>query len=184
MVYFLPAVAPGICIAILFRYLWQPDYGFANQIMMFLNLPEQMWLNDDMMVKWCIKAQGFILGGGMSMLIYLAALKEIPMELFEAAYMDGASFLQRVRYIVFPSISSVIKVLFIMQMIADLNSFDEVLTMTGGGPAGATETMILYAYNTAVQKMDYSYSAAMANIVMILALGITAFHTYASSKKS
>ncbi len=84
--YFIPAVAPGIAMNVLWKYIWQPDYGLANYLLKVLGLPTQKWLNDPMLVKWCMQFPGLVIGGGLTMVIYLAALQDVPEEQHESAF--------------------------------------------------------------------------------------------------
>lgn len=103
--YFIPAVAPGIAMSVLWKYIWQPDYGLANYLMKVLGLPTQRWLNDPLLVKWCMQFPGLIIGGGLTMVIYLAALQDVPEEQHESALLDGAGFLRRIFCISLPQTS-------------------------------------------------------------------------------
>jgi ABC-type sugar transport system permease subunit len=125
---------------------------------------------------------GLIISGGMSMLIYLAALQDVPNEQYEAAIIEGASFVQRVRKIAIPQIKGIVGIMFIFSIIGTFNEFNGPLIMTGGGPAGGTETIILYAYKQAINAMDYGYSITMANVTFFIVLIITAIQFRVTSK--
>jgi len=174
MLYFLPAVAPGIAVAVLFRYIWQPDYGLANYIINFLGLPSQLWLNDVKQVYFCLNFPGMLLCGGMTMVIYLAAMQDVPQEQYEAAMLEGAGFFKRTWSIMLPQISNIIISMLILTIIAAFNEINKPMVMTGGGPAGSTESMIYYAYKQATDYLDYSYAIAMANIVFVIIFIVTA----------
>lgn len=182
--YFIPAVAPAIAVSILFKYIWQPDYGLANYILSIVKISPQMWLNDSKLVYFCMMLPGMILSGGMNMLIYLAAMQGVPAEHYEAAMIEGASFFKRFFSITLPQIKNVIGMMFIIDVIARFNEINTPLVMTGGGPAGATETLILYAYKQATNSLDYSYAITMANIVFIIIFIITAFQMKFTGKEN
>ena len=181
--YFIPAVAPGMAVAILFKYIWQPDYGLANYILSLFHIAPQMWLNDSKLVYFCMMTPGMILSGGMNMLIYLAAMQGIPPEHYEAAMLEGAGFFKRFFSITLPQIKNVIGMMYIIDVIARFNEINSPLVMTGGGPAGATETLILYAYKQATNSLDYSYAITMANIVFVIIFIITAFQMKMTRKE-
>lgn len=183
MMYFLPAVAPGVAMAVLWKYIWQPDYGFANYLLSLLHLEPQMWLNDPKMVIWCMYFPGLIMAGGMNLLIYLAALQDVPEERFEAAMIEGAGIFNRIRYITMPQIFPIIKIMFILDIIGRFNEAGTPFIMTGGGPVGASETMILYAYKSALTNLDYSYAITLANIVFFIIFFITAVQMKVSAEK-
>ncbi len=172
--YFLPAIAPGIATAVLWKYIWQPDYGLANALLTALHLPAQMWLNDPALVIWCLYLPGLLVAGGMNMLIYLAAVQEVPEEHYEAAVIEGAGFFARIRHVMVPQIMPIIKVMFVLNVIGSFNEAGLPFLMTGGGPIGSTETMILFAYKSALNNLDYSYAITLANIVFIIIFIATA----------
>ena len=180
--YFIPAVAPGIAIAILFKYIWKPDYGLANYLLSMLNIPPQMWLNDPKLVYFCMAFPGMILSGGMNMVIYLAAMQDVPREHYEAAMIEGAGFFRRFFSITLPEIRNIIGIMFVLDVIGRFNEITTPLVMTGGGPVGSTETLILYAYKQATHHLDYSYAITMANIVFIIVFIITAFQMKLTGK--
>ncbi|MDR3121405.1 MAG: sugar ABC transporter permease [Clostridiales bacterium] len=171
--YYIPAIAPGIAMMVLWKYIWQPDYGFANFIMRTLGLSEQLWLNDANLVKWCMQAPGLLMGGGMNMLIYLAALQEIPEEQHESALIDGAGFLRRIRSISIPQILPIISTMFVLAIIGAFNMFDNVKVMTDGGPASATETVILYSFKQAYTFQDYGYALSLSTIAFVIIFVLT-----------
>jgi multiple sugar transport system permease protein len=174
MAYFIPAIAPAIAVTVLWKYIWQPDYGLANYLFGIIGLSQQMWLNDPDLVYWCMYFPGLIIAGGMSMLIYLAAMQEVPTEQYESALLDGAGFLHRVRYILLPYIMPIVRTMFILDIINRFNEINVPLVMTGGGPIGKTQTLILYAYKLAIDNQDYSYAIAIANVVFVLIFIVTA----------
>ncbi|MFV0400241.1 MAG: carbohydrate ABC transporter permease [Oscillospiraceae bacterium] len=171
--YYIPAVAPGIAMMVLWKFIWQPDYGLANFLMRTLGLPEQLWLNDVSLVKWCMQFPGLVMGGGMNMLIYLAALQDIPEEQHESALLDGAGFFKRIWHISVPQIRPVISTMLVLSFIGAFNSFDNVQVMTGGGPANSTETIVLYAYKQAYTFFDYGYALTLSTIAFLVIFLLT-----------
>lgn len=171
--YFIPACTPAIAMTILWKYFWQPDYGLANFFMTKMGLEPQLWLNDPNLVYFCMSFPGFVICGGMNMVIYLAALQDVPRELYEAAMIDGASIIQRIRYVTLPSIKHIVVLMLTLSIIGSLNSMENVLVTTGGGPSNATQTMYLYAYQVGTNTMDYSYAMTMMTIVFVLTMTLT-----------
>ncbi|HML46792.1 MAG TPA: sugar ABC transporter permease [Clostridia bacterium] len=162
--YYIPAIAPGIAMMVLWKYIWQPDFGLANYIMRVFGLPRQLWLNDTALVKWCMQFPGLVMGGGMNMLIYLAALQDIPEEQHESALIDGAGFLRRIFSISIPQIRPILSTMLMLMVIGVFNMFDNVKIMTEGGPIAATETIILYAFKNAYTFSDYGYALTLSTI--------------------
>lgn len=174
LVYFIPAVAPAIAMTVLWKYFWQPDYGLANYLLSLVGVEPQMWLNSPKLVYFCMAFPGMVVCGGMNMVIYLAALQDVPNELYEAALMDGAGVIRRVISITLPQIKNVIGSLFLLSVMGAFNAMENVMILTNGGPGGSTETMLLYAYKQATTSMDYSYAITMATIVFFLVFILTA----------
>ena len=173
LAYFIPACTPGIAMQVLWKYFWQPDYGLANFLVGKLGMSPQLWLNDPKLVYFCMAFPGLIISGGMNMVIYLAALQDVPRDQYEAAVIDGASIFQRLRYITLPGIKHIVVLMLTLSIIGSLNAMEGVLVMTGGGPANATQTMYLYAYQVGVNTMDYSYAMAMSTVIFILTMTLT-----------
>jgi raffinose/stachyose/melibiose transport system permease protein len=99
---------------------------------------------------------------GFYALIFYSALIDIPMDLLEAARLDGANGIKLVRYILLPSIKSIIVICLVLALTGSLNIFDSVLALTGGGPGTSTKTTALYMYDTAFKYGGYGYGSAIA----------------------
>jgi multiple sugar transport system permease protein len=175
--YYLPAILPGIVTTVLWKYFWQPDYGLANYVVTSLGFKAQMWLNDVNLVKICMRVPGVLImagmGGGMDFIIYLAALNGINKEMYESAQVDGATFFRRLSRITIPSILPTMGMLVIMSTMGSFNMFDEVMIMTGGGPARSTETLVLYAFQKAYRETDYSYAVTITVLAFIIVFLLT-----------
>ena len=117
------------------------------------------------------------------MLIYLAALQDVPKELYEAAIVDGVGIINRVRYITFPAIKNIIGLMFTLSLIGTINLMENVMILTGGGPANSTQTLLLYAYQQATNSMDYSYAMTLTTIVFVIVMGITIIINKSSKEK-
>jgi len=172
--YYIPAIAPGIAMMVLWKYIWQPDFGLANFIVRSLGGQDQLWLNDAKLVKWCMSVPGLLMGGGMNMLIYLAALQDIPEEQHESALLDGAGFIKRITRISLPQIVPIITTMLVLAVIGSFNAFDNIMIMTQGGPSGSTETIISYAYKQAYfGNLDYGYSLSMTTTTFLIVFVLT-----------
>lgn len=167
--YFIPAISPGIAMLVLWKYIWQPDYGLANYLISLLGLEPQLWLNDYKQVKWVMFFPNLIISGGFNFLIYLTSIQDIPIELYESAAIDGAGLFHKLGHIMLPGIKPVVKIMVILQIIGAMQIFDQPFVMTGGGPAGASETVSLYAFKTAYTGNDYGYAmTVLVALFMIL----------------
>lgn len=171
--YFIPACTPAIAMTVLWKYFWQPDYGLANFILGRLGLEPQLWLNDPGLVYFCMVFPSLVICGGMNMVIYLAALQDVPREHYEAAMIDGASIIKRIRYITLPAIKNIVVLMLTLSIINAFNAMENILVLTGGGPMNSTQTMFLYAYQVGVNTMDYSYAMTMCTIVFVFVMTLT-----------
>lgn len=175
--YYIPAILPSVVMTVLWKYIWQPDYGFANYLLGQVNIAPKMWLNDPNLVKWCMRVPYLLvfagLATGMNFIIYLAALNNVPKENYESAQLDGAGFWNKLRYITFPAIKSTLGMVLVTNTIDIFNLFDEPKIMTGGGPARASETLVLYGFDRAYTGGDYSYAITITTISFIIVFLLT-----------
>jgi multiple sugar transport system permease protein len=169
IVYFLPTVVPGAIAVIVWRFIYDPDAGILNSFLQSMGGTRQLWLQDPVLVKPALILMMTWGGFGATALIYLATLQDIPTDLYEAAELDGANPLQRIRYITLPYLLPVMSVLFILQIVAVVQVFTEPFLMTNGGPGREALTPALHIYNRAFIRVDLGYAAAWS-VTLILVL--------------
>ncbi len=170
--YVLPVAIPSIAFLMTWMYIWTPNSGLANGLLSLLGLPEQTWLSDPKLVKLCLRIPG-LLGGGMDVLIYVAALQNISPEVVEAAIMDGANAWQRVRHILLPLIAPIVSIMFVMRLTRSLLAFDDVWILTQGGPGFASTTLVMGVYQRAFVQNQYGMGSAWAMLILLLTLLFT-----------
>ncbi len=174
VIYYLPAVISGVIVIYLWKLLYSPaDSGILNQILLAMGLPKSMWIKDENLAMLCVILPGIWSGMGPGSLIYLAALKNIPNELYEAADLDGAGFVQKIRHIVFPSLKSLIIIQFIAAFIVAAQSSDFILVMTFGGPNEATRVADLLIFEKAYLYLKFGLATTMAWLLSLLLMGFT-----------
>ncbi len=175
-IYYLPAVVTGLVVIFLWKSFYRPD-GLLNQLLGFIGIESKKnWLQDPNWALICCVLPTIWAGMGPGCLIYLAALKTVPDELYEAANIDGAGILQRVVHITIPSIKGLIIINFIGAFIAAFQSSSFILAMTGGGPYtpyGATEVVGLHIFYTAFFYLKFGIATAMAWILGLMLIGFT-----------
>ncbi len=164
--YLLPAVIPVTATAMIWRWIYHPTYGLANQITTALGIGTFTWLQDPQIVKIAIILPGLI-GGGLVMLLYLAALYSIPDDIYDAAMLDGCTSLQLIRYIKLPFMRQVIFVQALFTIIGAFQMLDMPFVMTGGGPARSSETIGIYIYNTFQQDLSLGRASAASSTLFI-----------------
>jgi multiple sugar transport system permease protein len=173
---FVPYVASAAATGILASFVFNPQFGAANEALRRLGLPAQQFLENPaqaLLVVCVIALWGEV---GFCAVVYLAALQDIPKELVEAATVDGASRWRVFRHVTLPQLRPVTVFVAIWQTITAMQLFDLVYTTTRGGPMNSTQTVVYYIYELAFQTQRLGYGAAMAYLLfavtMLLTLGV------------
>jgi multiple sugar transport system permease protein len=194
VVYFLPAVTSGIVIMLLWKQLYDPSpYGLMNQVVGGINhlfatlhipvdIPVQTFLNDPKLALFWVLLPGIWAHVGPGCIIYLAAMKQVPEEYYEAADVDGAGFLTKFRLITIPFLKPLLIINFVGACIGSFKAFETVWIMTNGGPAGATRVLGLEIWRNAFVFLKYGYATAMGWILASLLIGFTIFQLRYLSK--
>jgi multiple sugar transport system permease protein len=173
-VFYLPAIVPVVASAMLWLWIYNPEYGLANVLLTKLHLPGLRWLVDPRTSKPSfIVMDLWGIGGGM--IIYLAALQGVPEHLFEAAELDGAGAWQKLIHVILPSISPVMLFMIIMGMIGLFQYFTQawIMTTPRGGPEYSTLFYALYLFQNGFEYFRMGYACAMAWILFVVILGAT-----------
>lgn len=173
-IFFLPVVSSLIAIALLWRWIYNPDFGLLNSFLRmigFKNLPT--WLADTALAKPAILIMQIWKGAGYNMLLYLAALQGIPISLYEASEIDGANKWQQFVGITWPLLGPTNFFIVIMSIIGGFQVFDVAFVMTQGGPAGSTTTIVYYIYNNAFRWFKMGYASTIAWFLFLLMFIVT-----------
>jgi len=180
MIYF-PNIVPGIAVAIMWTFLFDPNpYGVLNSLFKTNNL----WLNNEKAVIPLIVFTLTWKGAGATSLIYLANLQTIDKVYYEAARLEGASAWQRFWHVTLPHLKGQIKLLLIVQIISVFQVFYEPLVMTkGGGPNGASSTLVQLIYQIAFEEFDAGKAAALSVIVALILFMLTGLYFYLSKER-
>jgi len=184
-IYFLPAVSSAIALCLLWRWLYNPDFGLVNYALGKIGISGPDWLSSTKWAKPAIMLMGLWGGlGGFNTILYLAALQGVPRDLYEAAEVDGANSFQKFRYITWPSLTPTTFFILIMSIIGGFQGgFTQAYMMTGGGPAGATTTINYYIYNNAYQWFKMGYASSIAWVLFILVFIFTLINWKYGGKK-
>jgi len=169
--YYLPVITSWVVAALLFKFLFHSQSGLINYLLVdVLHLSDHYipWLQNPETALVAIMTLGVWKGIGWSMVIFLAALQDIPLELYEAAALDGAGRWGRFRYITLPMMRPTAIFVLVMLVIGGFNVFLPVYLMTGGAPMHRTETLLTYMYNEAFNFLDFGYGAALSYMLAIL----------------
>jgi multiple sugar transport system permease protein len=170
---FVPYVASAAATGILAGFVFNPQFGAANEVLRRLGLPAQQFLESPgqaLLVVCLVALWGEV---GFCAVIYLAALQDIPVTLVEAATVDGAGRWRIFRHITLPELRPVTVFVAIWQTITAMQLFDLIYTTTRGGPMNSTQTVVYYIYELAFQTQRLGYGAAVAYLLFAVTLTLT-----------
>jgi multiple sugar transport system permease protein len=168
-IYYLPVITSWVVVSFLFQFLFNTHPGgFVNYILVevFHVLSEPVaWMQESNTAWIAIYSLGIWKGIGWAMVIFLAALQGIPVELYEAAAIDGAGEWRRLRFVTLPLIRQTTLFIMIALTIGGFQVFISVLLITGGGPLHRTEVVLSYMYDRAFDRLQFGYGAAISYIL-------------------
>lgn len=177
--FYLPSILGGsIAVAVLWRFLFA-KYGLVNGVLVKLGLDPVAWLADEQASMWTIVLL-FTWQFGSAMVIFLAALQNVPQSLYEAAEIDGASKWQQFWRITVPLITPVIFFNLIMQMVHAFQEFNGPYAITEGGPLNSTYVLALYIYDQSFRYFNLGYGAALSWVLFAIVAGLAAFSFWSS----
>ena len=170
---FVPYVASAAATGILAGFVFNPQFGAANDVLRHLGIPQQQFLESPTQALYVICLIALWGEVGFTTVIYLAALQDIPKELVEAATMDGASRWRVFRHVTMPELRPVTVFATVWQTITAVQLFDLIYTTTRGGPLNSTQTVVYYIYELAFQTQRLGYGAAAAYLLFAVTLLLT-----------
>jgi multiple sugar transport system permease protein len=175
--YYLPAITPFVVSAIIWKWLYSGDFGLFNYYLLKTNLIHEplAWLSDQNLAMPSVILMSVWAAVGFSMVVYLAGLQAIPEELYEAAKVDGAGPLARLRHITLPGLLPSTVFLLVIQIIFSMQIFTQIFVMTRGGPVDKTTTMLFYVYTAAFQFYEMGYASTIAFALFLVLLLFTGF---------
>lgn len=169
---YLPSIVPVYALAVISISFFNPYYGLVNGFLSIFGINGPMWLNDEKWVKFTIILLSQW-GAGGTALIFMAAMNDIPKELYESAMLDGANRWQRFWKITFPLMSPAILYYLITSTIGAVQIFDMPNIMTGGGPSNASLSYVMYLYRHAFRYVNMGKASAMAWILFLITAGLS-----------
>lgn len=171
-IYYLPSVISGVAVAVLWRWILNPEFGILNLLLSYIGIDGPNWLLDR---QWALPSLILMslwgVGGGM--MIYLAGLQGIPSQLYEAVEMDGGGIWDKFAHVTIPMISPVVFFNLVTGIIGTFQEFTRVYVMTQGGPSNATLFYGLYLYRNAFKYFDMGYASALAWVLLLVILALT-----------
>lgn len=170
-----PWAVPQVAVAVLWRWIYDGNYGYLNYLLLNLNLinEEISWLADTDFALYMVSLVDAWMGWPLITLIFLAGLEAIPNSLYEAAKIDGATRFQNFIHITLPSIRPLALIITILTTIWTFNSFNVIYVLTQGGPLRTTETLVMRIYIESFSNFDFGYSAAITTLIIVLLTIVT-----------
>lgn len=172
-IYFVPVIAPAVAVALLWQWLYEPNFGIINSALRVIGIQGPTWLGS---TKWAMTAviiESIWAGLGFNIVLFLAGLQSISREYYEAAAIDGANAFQQFFAITMPLLSPVTFFVLVTGVIGSFQDFTVPFIMTGGGPAGATQLVVMYLYGLAFRLQNMGTASAVAYVVFVVIVLLT-----------
>lgn len=179
---FSPWVTPTVAVSIVWSWIYEPEVGFANWVLNLLQLPSLEWTSSSTWAMPAVIIVSIWKGVGWAMIFFLNALNKVPVSLYEAAELDGASKWRKLLHITVPLISPTTLFLTVIISIDSLQAYDQIQVLTQGGPAGSTRTILYYYYQTAFEEFHMGKATAIA-ILLVIITAIFSFAQFVLSKR-
>lgn len=173
-----PWVVPGVVIGYLFMYMFDSEMGIINYLLTRLNIIDKFlpWLMRGDLAMGSVIVTHIWNQTPFYMLMLTAGLMSIPTEAREASYLEGASYFQDFRFVIFPYLAEIVVISSLLMVIRNLNFFPIIFTMTGGGPVYSTTTGVLYIYRLAFERFDVGYATAVGTLWVIVLMVFSALY--------
>ncbi|MCY9517453.1 carbohydrate ABC transporter permease [Paenibacillus apiarius] len=172
-IFFVPYIFSIVSASLVFMFLFNGDRGLINALLMKIGLDGPNWLASTLWAMPVIAIMSCWRNIGYFMIIYLSGLQNIPKDLYEVADVEGATAVQKFRYVTWPLLGRISLVVMILLLINSLNVFQEIYIMTGGGPADSTVTVPFLIFNRAFKYYEIGPAAAMSYILFVIVVIIT-----------
>lgn len=170
--YYTPVVISMVVAGIAWKWLYAEN-GFLNQLLSVISFPPIPWLTSPNVALFSVMAVTIWKGLGYYMVIYLAGLQGIPLELYEAASIDGSDGFKKHWDITLPLMKPYMVLVGVISAISSTKVFEEVYIMTQGGPRNSSKTIVYYLYERAFQELDLGYACTIGLILFLMVLGLS-----------
>lgn len=182
--FYLPTVLSAVIISLIWVWIFDPNYGLLNYLISLVGLKPVVWLASRQTLYYLMFVV-FTFSFGVPVIVYMAALENIPRTLYEAARIDGASDRTIKWRITFPLLRPTSFFLFVTQTIAVFQVWVVIQLLTNGGPAHSTETIVFQVYQNAFNYNEFGRASAMGMVLLVIIVGITlAQRAYAGEEVS
>jgi multiple sugar transport system permease protein len=177
-IYFIPVVAPGVSVAILWGWIYEPNFGILNYLLGLVGIDGPAWLGDSQWSMMAVIIMSIWHGLGYDIVIFLAGLQSISPDFYEAAAIDGADGIQQFRYITLPLLSPVTFFVLVLSVIGAFQVFTAPYVLTDGGPVNSTLTVVMLLYRQAFEYQRMGLASAVAYILFVIIVGLTLVNFY------
>lgn len=173
--FIIPLAVPSVGTALIWGSLFAPRFGLINRILADLGFHQANFTSSGSLAMVMILSFGTWQFFGENVILYLAALKNLPLDVMEQASIDGAGLWQRFRYLRWPLLKRNTVLILVITTLTGLQTFNQIYVLTAGGPNGATTTALYYIYNQGFVQFNTGFADAMAVILFLISLLITVF---------
>lgn len=170
---FTPVVVSLVVWGIVWKFIFSTDGGLVNLLIRTFGGTEISWLFSEIWTMPTVIVVSTLKGVGMNMVIFLAALHDVPKDYYEASKIDGASRWETFKSITLPMITPAVFMVTIITVIGSLKVFGQIYVMTGGGPGTSTYVMVFYIFKQAFRSYEFGYASALAFILFSIILVLT-----------
>jgi len=172
-IYFLPVITPTVAVAIIWKWIYHPRVGILNAFLAMFGIGGLTWLNDSTLAMPSILAMTVWKDVGYAIIIFIAALLNLPKPLYEAAQIDGSNKFQSFKYITLPLLKPTFLFVFVTSVISYFQTFTQIFMMTKGGPGTSTHTLSYLIYYEGFKNYNFGYASAIALILFVLVMIVT-----------
>ena len=165
---FAPVVISPVAAAVIWRWLYDPNFGLINYFLGFFGIGSINWLNDPSAAMFALIIMGVWKTFGINMILFSAGLQAIPENYYEAALIDGAGPWARFWHVTIPLLAPTLFFIMVMSMIGSFQVFDLVYVLTSGGPLGATKVLVFYIYEYAFKYFQMGYASAASYVLFAI----------------
>lgn len=170
LIFFLPYVLADVAAGLIWRFVYDGDYGLFAAISNFFGLATPYVLADKDLAIYAVLAVVVWKYFGFHMMLFIAGLQSVDRNVLEAAEIDGATGWQKFRYVTLPLLGSTLRLSIFFAVIGSLQLFDMIMPLTGGGPSNSTQTMVTFLYTYGVMRMQVGLGSAVGVVLFIICM--------------
>ena len=183
-IFLFPMLLPPVVVGLSWRMLMTPNLGGVNYFLGLIGINAPAWLGQTDTALIAVTIAAVWEWTPFVMIVLLAGLESMPVDPIEAALIDGANSIQKIRYVVFPALRPVFLIVIILRIVESLGILPVIYVMTGGGPANATEPINLYAFASGIDYLDVSFASSLLVLYIFILLASASFFIIAAMRSN